>query len=63
MTRRARPLRTARQFALELAFAQTSRQLPPVARPRLLAWLRRFRRRPARTFYLLDPTTGHWRRL
>ena len=57
----------ARNYGLELDFRRAVRQVPSRERPSLLAWIRRYRcrhdRHRARTFYELDPTTGHWKRL
>jgi len=52
-----------RNLPAEIAFHQKALTIPPAARPRLLAWLRRAKRRPPRTFWLLDPLTGDWRLL
>jgi hypothetical protein len=55
--------RAVRDYALEVAVEHHARITPAVTRVLLLARLRRFRRRPCRTFWLLDPTTGDWRLL
>jgi hypothetical protein len=48
----------SRDFGLEIQFQHQARRLPAPSRPGLLARLR-----PDRTFYQLDPTTGHHHRL
>jgi len=50
----------SRNYAAEIAFHHKARAIPPAVRPRLLSWLRRAKRRPPRTFWLLDPLTGTW---
>jgi len=61
-------------YAAEIAFHHQARTLPPSTRQtpsaaspgapaKWTAWLRRARRRPPRTFWLLDPLTGRWRLL
>ena len=47
-------------FTPQILFDLRARAVPPAWRPHLLAWLRRTRRRPPRTFWLLDPLTGEW---
>lgn len=56
--------RAAKQpdYRWEVEFAREVRQLPPAARRDLLAWLRRWRRRPERIFWEVTPT-GERRRL
>jgi hypothetical protein len=67
MKRSKRPNRL--DHALDIAFAQAIRHTPAQHRPDLLRWLRRLRHipthhaHPPRTFYHLDPHTGHWHRL
>ena len=56
---RSRP----RNFRLELDFRRTIQHVPRPQRPGLRHLLRRHRRHRARTFYHLDPATGHWHRL
>lgn len=51
-----------RRFAWEMAFAAEVRQLPAHDRADLLAWLRRWRRRPRRIFWVMDGV-GCWHRL
>ena len=65
----------ARNLRLELDFRRAVRRVPRRDRPGLRALLRRYARtlaqpdpgvapaRHTRTFYQLDPATGHWRRL
>lgn len=53
----------ARNYRLELDFRRAVQQVPSRERQGLRTWLRRYRRHRARTFYELDPATGHWRRL
>jgi len=50
-------------FSQEIAFERHARAMSPPARTGLLGWIRRFRRRPARTFWEIDPRTGDWRLL
>ena len=50
------------EYHWEAAFAREVRSLPAGARRDLLAWLRRWRRRPERVFWEVTPT-GEWRRL
>ena len=55
-----------RNYRLELDFRRAVQQVPRRERPRLRAWIRRFRqqgRHRARIFVHLDPVTGEWRRL
>jgi len=53
-----------RNYEVEMALSQEARAVSPTARPGLLEWLGRLRRsRPARTFWMLDPDSGEWRRL
>jgi hypothetical protein len=54
--------RTRREYRLEMAFQQEVQRLPAAERPRLLAWLQRWRRRPERVFWVMDEA-GMWRRL
>lgn len=54
--------RTRPDYRLEIAFEGEVRRLPPGERPGLLAWLRRWRRRPERVFWVMDES-GVWRRL
>ena len=50
-----------RDFAWEMAFEEQVRNLPPEARPDLLAWLRRWRRHPGRVFWVMDGLGSWWR--
>jgi hypothetical protein len=54
--------RTRPEYGLEIAFEREVRRLPAGERPGLLAWLRRWRRRPERVFWVMDEA-GVWRRL
>ncbi len=49
-------------FAWEMAFEAEVWQLPAKSQADLLVWIRRWRRRPGRIFWVMDPT-GHWYRL
>ena len=53
----------ARSVQQELDFRRAVQHVPRLQRPGLRALLRRHRQHRARTFYELDPATGHWRRL
>lgn len=54
--------RTRPEYRLEIAFEREVRRLAAGERPGLLAWLRRWRRRPERVFWVMDEA-GVWRRL
>jgi hypothetical protein len=54
--------RTRPEYRLEVAFEREVQRLPAGERPGLLAWLRRWRRRPERVFWVMDEA-GVWRRL
>lgn len=56
---RRRPRRRSRAFAWEMAFEAEVRQVPDRDRAGLLAWLRDWRRRPRRIFWVMDEV-GHW---
>jgi hypothetical protein len=43
----------------EVAFVDAVRRLPAVQRAGVLAWLRRWRRRPGRVFWVMD-AAGRW---
>ncbi len=58
--------------AAEIALDRNAQAVTPAARPGVLSWMRRARRRalgrhgtgrPPRTFWMLDPVTGEWRLL
>ena len=65
----------ARTYRLGIDFRHALRRVPRRDRPGLRHWLRSFAlttnqldpgvapARHTRTFYILDPATGHWRRL
>ena len=61
--------KSLRTYRLELDFRRAVRRVPRRDRPGLRHWLRTQAephsagRHQARTFYELDPATGHWRRL
>jgi hypothetical protein len=54
--------RTRPEYRLEIAFEGEVRRLPARERRGLLAWLRGWRRRPERVFWVMDEA-GVWRRL
>lgn len=54
---RSRP--GSRRFAWEMAFEAEVRQVSGGKRAGLLAWLRDWRRRPGRIFWVMDQV-GHW---
>lgn len=63
--RKKRPRRSAGRprrldFGLELAFELEVRQSPIPVRAESLAWLRAWRRRPGRVFWVMDGLGG-WR--
>lgn len=49
-----------REFGWALAFEREVRRMPAAIRPDLLAWLRGWRRRPRRIFWVMD-AVGRWR--
>jgi hypothetical protein len=53
---------TPPEYCWEVAFEREVRRVPVDARAGLLGWLRRWRRRPGRVFWVVD-STGRWRRL
>ena len=55
--------RRQHNYRLEPDFRRAVQQVPSRERPSVRTWLRRYRRHRARTFYKLDPTTGHWKRV
>ena len=54
--------RTRPEYRLEVAFEREVQRMPAGERPGLLAWLRRWRRRPKRVFWVVDEG-GVWRQL
>jgi len=56
---RRRPRRGSRRFAWEMAFEAEARQVSGGKRAGLLAWLRDWRRRPGRIFWVMDEV-GYW---
>ncbi len=56
--KRARKARLAYQLALELRLVDHARHTPVRTRAEALAWLRRWRRRPGRVFWEVQPTGG-----
>jgi hypothetical protein len=49
-----------REFEWTTAFEREVRRVPVAIRPDLLAWLRSWRRRPRRIFWVMDGV-GRWR--
>lgn len=49
------------KLALELAIIDDARHTPDGSRRKALAWLRRWRRRPERVFWEVQPTGGQRR--
>ncbi len=56
--KRARKARLAYELALELRLVDHARHTPVRTRAEALAWLRRWRRRPGRVFWEVQPTGG-----
>ena len=56
---RRRPRLGGRRFAWEMAFEAQVRQVADRDRADLLIWLRDWRRRPRRIFWVMDEV-GHW---
>jgi hypothetical protein len=60
--RRTGAARTPREYRWEAAFEREVRRVPAAERAGLLTWLRRWRRKPGRVFWVVDGT-GRWQRL
>jgi hypothetical protein len=60
---RKRKLNRRLELDLEVPFALGVERVPERERPGLRAWLRQWRRQPARVFWELDVVTGEWRRM
>ena len=56
--RRGRKARFRRDLAMELRLIDDARHSPVRTRAEALAWLRRWRRRPERVFWEVQPTGG-----
>ena len=56
--RRRRNARLKLELALELRLIDDARNTPIGTRAEALAWLRRWRRRPDRVFWEIEPTGG-----
>jgi hypothetical protein len=56
--RRRRNARFRLELALELRLIDDARHTPVRTRAEALAWLRRWRRRPDRVFWEIEPTGG-----
>ena len=56
--RRRRKARLKLELALELRLIEDARHTPIRTRAEALAWLRRWRRRPDRVFWEIEPTGG-----
>ena len=56
--RRRRNARLKLELALELRLIDDALHTPVAARAEALAWLRRWRRRPDRVFWEVQPTGG-----
>ena len=56
--RRRRNARLRLELALELRLIDHARHTPVRTRAEALAWLRRWRRRPDRVFWEIEPTGG-----
>jgi hypothetical protein len=48
---------------LDAEFVDAAREIPPGLRPAMLGWLRRWRRRGERVFWVMDDQHGRWRQL
>ena len=56
--RRSRKARLKFELAMELRLIDDARHTPLGIRTEALAWLRRWRRRPDRVFWEIEPTGG-----
>ena len=56
--RRRRNARLKLELAMELRLIDDARNTPVRTRTEALAWLRRWRRRPDRVFWEIEPTGG-----
>jgi hypothetical protein len=63
MKRNGRPRARGRELNVDMTVEQDIRLLPRRGRMGLFAWIERWRRRPRRVFWILDPATGKWREL
>jgi hypothetical protein len=63
MKRNGKPRARGRELKTEVALEQDIRLVPKRGRLGLFVWIERWRRRPRRVFWILDPATGEWREL